>query len=107
MYIPADLVRKSEISVSAFLKQEYDHAKLQEAVYNMACIAHSHLEHSRDIMKDVPKEAKPSLMITFWLDAYLNQLEKVNFDVFHPSLEKQSGLALQYNLTKGYFKGVY
>lgn len=56
-------------------------------VYEMAVEAHNHMGHAKKI-EDLPSEVTPLLRLSLFIDAYLTALEKVDFDISHPSLQK-------------------
>lgn len=64
--------------------------KLNDCVYEVASRAHQHLMKARSISENVPKLARPALLPAITVYLYLERLQKVNYDVFHPSLQQRS-----------------
>eukprot|EP00043_Microstomoeca_roanoka_P028317 m.17571 g.17571 ORF g.17571 m.17571 type:complete len:296 (+) comp8317_c0_seq2:115-1002(+) len=65
---------------------------LQDAAHVIASEAVLHMNTARGMMKDVPSAARPCFLPAVCLNNYLNDLLKVDFDVFHPSLQTPKGL---------------
>lgn len=60
--------------------------ELANCVFELASIAKSHLEHARQLMAQVPPEARPALTSAVLCDRFLDRLERHQFNVFDPSL---------------------
>lgn len=59
---------------------------LRDAVQNLAMIARSHLSQARAMQGDVPKLGRLCLLPAVSQLHYLDELEKLKFDVLHPTL---------------------
>lgn len=77
------------------------------AVYDLACVAHSHLRHARDMESRVPDAAVPALLPAEIAGMFLERLEQEQFDVFSPSLARKKHLSLQWRLLKHTVKHTY
>nr|XP_027226858.1 NADH dehydrogenase (ubiquinone) complex I, assembly factor 6-like [Penaeus vannamei] len=64
--------------------------KMKDVIYDIASIAHQHIEHARSFMKDVPEEARVALLPGTSVFAYLRALQKADFDIFDGSLQKRN-----------------
>uniref|UniRef100_A0A671QGP0 NADH:ubiquinone oxidoreductase complex assembly factor 6 n=1 Tax=Sinocyclocheilus anshuiensis TaxID=1608454 RepID=A0A671QGP0_9TELE len=62
---------------------------VRDVVYDIASQAHVHLQNARSFSKNVPHAAMPAFLQTVVLEDYLRRVRKVDFDVFHPSLQKR------------------
>lgn len=82
--LPESFLDGQGIDKKALLRGESSE-KLEEAVFSICCVAKAHLDHSRTL-KDIPREALPVLSRSFFIQRFLNLLEKRNFNVFHPSI---------------------
>lgn len=80
--------------------------RLGDCVFEIASRAHQHLLKSRSLEESVPKEGRGALLPAVPVFIYLDRLQKVNYDVFHPSLQNRSWKLLPVlwfsNFTKKY-----
>ncbi|KAK3552003.1 hypothetical protein QTP70_031608, partial [Hemibagrus guttatus] len=65
---------------------------VRDVVYDFASQAHVHLQHARSFSKSVPDAAMPAFLQTVAIDDYLERVRKVDFDIFHPSLQRRNPL---------------
>jgi len=107
--LPGDIVNKHEVDNVFGLNEP-----LQAAVYDMACMAHAHVHHARQLNDDVPEEARLALLPAVLLTRYLDTLEKYNFDPFAGPLRSAylhnlgpSRLLLHFNLLKHKWNKTY
>ncbi|XP_053408873.1 NADH dehydrogenase (ubiquinone) complex I, assembly factor 6-like [Mercenaria mercenaria] len=84
VYTPIELLIKHNVSQEQILRCT-DDQKIKDVMYDIACVAHSHLETAR-VIKDVPKQAYPVLLNTYICDTYLKNLQLVDFNVFDERL---------------------
>ncbi|TMW56932.1 hypothetical protein Poli38472_002857 [Pythium oligandrum] len=110
LYLPEDLLLKHDLTNEHFEAASQDPAegkKLAPVVFEVACLALEHLRASRELTRDVPKEARPALLSVVSSSMYLEQLERVNFNVFDPSLMQRSPMQLHLQVLKNYFLRKY
>ena len=87
--LPQDLLIKNKVSHENVLRgTESD--KLTECCYEFACRAYHHLQKSRSLMSDVPSECRGALLPATVVENYLDRLQHVQYNVFHPSLQIRS-----------------
>ncbi|XP_052002486.1 NADH dehydrogenase (ubiquinone) complex I, assembly factor 6-like [Xyrauchen texanus] len=89
VYLPMDICMLHGASQEDFLRGSKDQ-NVRDVVYDIASQAHVHLEHARSFSKNVPNAAIPAFLQTVVLEDYLHRVRKVDFDVFHPSLQKRN-----------------
>ncbi|XP_076470134.1 NADH dehydrogenase (ubiquinone) complex I, assembly factor 6-like [Babylonia areolata] len=94
VYLPLELIVKHKVSQEDVIRGRSEQ-NLLDAVYDLATVAHTHLQTARSLQKDVPKEALAAFLNTLPCDLFLQKLETANFNVFDPALQKRnSSLAL-------------
>ncbi|GJQ69882.1 hypothetical protein Trydic_g22427 [Trypoxylus dichotomus] len=91
--LPQDLLAKNKVSHEEILRTKKSD-RLTECVYEVASRAHQHLTMARNLLGQVPKEARDILLPAVNVDLYLERLQKVHYDIFHPSLQIRSWLWL-------------
>ncbi|XP_069076600.1 NADH dehydrogenase (ubiquinone) complex I, assembly factor 6 isoform X1 [Pleurodeles waltl] len=91
VFLPMDICMMHGVSQEDFIRGSQD-KPVRDVTFDIASQAHVHLEHARSFQKNVPAKAVPALIHTVALDRYLNKLRKVDFNVFHPSLQKKNAL---------------
>jgi len=83
---------------------------LEEAVFEFATVANDHIITARDMFKDtagkVPVEAMPIFLSGIPVGYFLNRLEAVNFDPFHPSLQSRDW-KLPWRVWRSYYKRTF
>ncbi|EFC37119.1 predicted protein [Naegleria gruberi] len=96
-YLPAQLCAKYGITEDDIYKHQNSH-ELEEVVFKVADLAKSHLDLARELadLKDektnkllVNPKAYPLFMTSIVCEVFLEKLEKVNFNIFHPSIGAQ------------------
>lgn len=65
--------------------------KLQDVVFTLASLANQHIEHARDLSREVSRDALLVLLPVVATASALRRLQRVNFDVFHPQLAQRDG----------------
>jgi len=85
LFLPKDIVDKYPLDPVALAHGESS-PSLCDIVYDVACEARAHIIHARQLMKDVPPEARVALMPAVLCDLFLDRLERHNFDLFDPAL---------------------
>uniref|UniRef100_A0A8C5PGY4 NADH dehydrogenase (ubiquinone) complex I, assembly factor 6 n=1 Tax=Leptobrachium leishanense TaxID=445787 RepID=A0A8C5PGY4_9ANUR len=89
--LPIDLCMLHGASQEEFVRGSQE-KNVKDVVYDLAGQAHVHLEHARSFKDKVQGPAFAAFSITLALDSYLRKLQKVDFNVFHPSLQRRNGL---------------
>ena len=112
MVIPAEITAKHGVQQEDVFRHGGDAKGIDEAVFEFATVANDHLITARDMFNEVegkvPREAMPVFLAAVssgpyqwccrfkltWVllqvpaQNFLKRLESVNFDAFHPSLQK-------------------
>jgi len=61
-----------------------------DVILEVAAYAKKHLEIGRSFIGKLPKHAHRALLLSVEADVYLNDLEKLNFDIFDPHFSRKS-----------------
>eukprot|EP00455_Lapot_gusevi_P040651 TRINITY_DN4617_c0_g1_i1.p1 TRINITY_DN4617_c0_g1~~TRINITY_DN4617_c0_g1_i1.p1 ORF type:complete len:225 (-),score=22.71 TRINITY_DN4617_c0_g1_i1:61-735(-) len=105
--LPLQLMKKHAISKKAVLEGQLD-KNFFDAIFDLACVGKEHVDHARSFQQQVPLDARRVLLPALAASNYLEDLEKYNFDVFHPKLNKLiNPLFLQLQMWKHYYKKTY
>lgn len=110
IYLPEDLMRKHSLTVDDHFEASEDPAKgakLAPVVFEVACRAMEHLHEARALQQDLPKAARAAFLPVVSTSLYLDQLEKVNFNAYDPSLFQRNALNFHYEILKHYFLRKY
>ncbi|XP_031432130.1 NADH dehydrogenase (ubiquinone) complex I, assembly factor 6 isoform X1 [Clupea harengus] len=91
VYLPMDICMLHGVSQEDFIRGSQEQ-KVRDVVYDIASQAHVHLQHARSFSKSVPAAASATFLQTVGLEDYLQRVRRVDFDVFHPSLQKRNPL---------------
>ncbi|CAC5412459.1 NDUFAF6 [Mytilus coruscus] len=91
IYLPRESLLKFKISGEDVMRGRKQ-KEICDIVFEVASVAKQHLETARSMKKDVPSSVLPLFLNSVICDKYLKQLQKVDFNVFHPSLQKKNGL---------------
>lgn len=91
--LPQDILAKHRVSQEDVLRAK-NTEHLSECVFEVATRAHQHLQKARSLQTQVPEEARGALLPAVAIDDYLGRLQKVDYDVFHPSLRQRRWLWL-------------
>jgi hypothetical protein len=75
-------------------------------IIRVAAYAKKHLEIARDF-HPLPKHANRAMLLGSECEYYLKALQEVNFDVFDPTLRKNSHLKVPYMMYKHTKKGTF
>ncbi|KAF5286806.1 hypothetical protein FQR65_LT12427 [Abscondita terminalis] len=87
--LPQNLLVKYEISYEELLRC-VPSENLCDCSYEIASRAHQHLEKARSLLTTIPSEARLVLLPAAAVQNYLDKLQKVGYDVLHPSLQKRT-----------------
>ncbi|KAM9165430.1 NADH dehydrogenase (ubiquinone) complex I, assembly factor 6 isoform 2-T2 [Pangshura tecta] len=89
VFLPMDICMLHGVSQEDFIRANQER-NVRDVIYDIASQAHVHLEHARSFSKNVPVKAFPAFLYTVALEDYLYKIQKVDFNIFHPSLHKKS-----------------
>lgn len=88
--LPQDvLLRNSVSSESVF--QGQSSAGIRDAVFEVASCAKQHLKVATSLKKTMGKDFNAIFLPAVCVENYLEELRKVDFDVFHPALQRRNG----------------
>ncbi|XP_048363936.1 NADH dehydrogenase (ubiquinone) complex I, assembly factor 6 [Sphaerodactylus townsendi] len=91
VFLPMDICMLHNVSQEDFIRHKQEQ-KVKDVIYDLASQAHVHLEHARSFRKNVPRKAFPAFLYTVALEDYLNKIQKVDFNIYHPSLHRKNPL---------------
>ncbi|CAI9155519.1 unnamed protein product [Rangifer tarandus platyrhynchus] len=91
VFLPMDICMLHGVSQEDFLQKSQDR-NVRDVVYDVASQAHLHLKHARSFHRSVPVKAFPAFLQTVALEDYLKKIQQVDFDLFHPSLQRKNTL---------------
>lgn len=103
--VPQEILAKNRVSQEDILRSKSSE-KLNECTYEIAVRAHQHLTKVRSLAENIPKEVRGALLPAVPIFMYLDNLQKVNYDVFHPDLSRRSWKLLP-NLWLSNFRNKY
>jgi len=89
VYIPRDLMLVHNVSQEEIIRGKREQ-KVKDLIYDMAGLAHQHLEHARSFIKDVPKESRIVLLPGISTGIFLKGLQVADFDIFDPKLQQRN-----------------
>ncbi|KAK7063020.1 NADH dehydrogenase (ubiquinone) complex I, assembly factor 6 [Halocaridina rubra] len=101
--LPQDVLMAHKVSQENIIRGSQDQ-NVKDVVFDIASTAHHHIEHVKDLMKSVPKNARIGLLSHVSVSSYLDALQQVHFDVFNPALQRRNNL-LPVRLWWAKFKG--
>lgn len=102
--IPQELFIKHGCSQERFFRSKADDKAVENVVFEIATLAHQHLEKSKALMSKVPKEGKITFFPSIPTKRYLERLRRVNFNLTDKSLGTRDNLlplVLYWNKLKG------
>ncbi|XP_030880082.1 NADH dehydrogenase (ubiquinone) complex I, assembly factor 6 isoform X1 [Leptonychotes weddellii] len=91
VFLPMDICMLHGVSQEDFVRKSQD-KNVRDVIYDVAGQAHLHLKHARSFQKSVPVRAFPAFLQTVALEDYLKKIQQVDFDIFHPSLQRKNTL---------------
>nr|XP_002759165.2 NADH dehydrogenase (ubiquinone) complex I, assembly factor 6 isoform X1 [Callithrix jacchus] len=91
VFLPMDICMLHGVSQEDFLRRN-QHKNVRDVIYDIASQAHLHLKHARSFHKSVPVKAFPAFLQTVSLEDFLMKIQRVDFDIFHPSLQQKNSL---------------
>lgn len=90
--IPQEILMKHGVSQERLLRSKPDDKGVEEVVFEVATLAHQHLEKSAALMSKVPKESKIVFLPSVNTRQFLERLRRVNFVLTHKSIGLRDGL---------------
>ncbi|KAI0051400.1 hypothetical protein FA95DRAFT_270299 [Auriscalpium vulgare] len=110
MVIPAEITAKHAVSQEEVFRKGPSAQGIDNAVFDFATLANDHILTARDMLKEtggkVPAGAMPIFSTAIPVTTYLERLEAVNFDAFHPSLQ-QRYWKLPWRVWRSYYKSTF
>lgn len=91
MVLPQDVLLKNSVS-SESIFQGQSSAGFKDSVLEVASCAKQHLKVAMSLKKTVGKDLNVIFLPTVCIENYLEELRKVDFDVFHPTLQRRNGI---------------
>ncbi|XP_043835667.1 NADH dehydrogenase (ubiquinone) complex I, assembly factor 6 isoform X1 [Dromiciops gliroides] len=91
VFLPMDICMLHGVSQEDFLRKNQD-KNVRDVIYDIASQGHLHLKHARSFQNSVPVKAFPAFLQTVALEDYLEKIQRVDFDVFHPRLQQKNTL---------------
>ncbi|KAL1775606.1 NADH dehydrogenase (ubiquinone) complex I, assembly factor 6 isoform X1 [Sigmodon hispidus] len=91
VFLPMDVCVQHGVSQEDLIRRNHD-KNVRDVIYDIASQAHLHLKHARSFHRSVPAEALPAFLHTVSLEDYLKKIQRVDFDIFHPSLQQKNTL---------------
>lgn len=93
--IPQEILIKNKVSEEDVLRA-INSDNLMDCTYEIAVRAQQHLTKARSLIEKVPHDVRSVLLPAVPVYIYLDNLQKVNYDVFHSSLKIRSWKLLPY-----------
>ncbi|KAL5277134.1 NDUFAF6 family protein [Megaselia abdita] len=77
--IPQEVLMKQGVSQERIIRDKVGDKAVEECIFEIASVAHQHLEKSRNLSDKVPKEVKQLFLASYAIERYLERLRQVNF----------------------------
>lgn len=92
-YIPGDLLLKHKIAQQDLLNYSErilraKHQNLKDLTFELCTRAKQHLNSSQDLKSKIPKDSRVILAPSIALNVFLDKMEKYDFDLMNPKLNK-------------------
>ncbi|XP_011873025.1 PREDICTED: NADH dehydrogenase (ubiquinone) complex I, assembly factor 6 [Vollenhovia emeryi] len=91
MVLPQDVLLKNSVSSESIFRGQSS-AGFKDAILEVASCAKQHLKLATTLKKTAGKDLNVILLPAVCVENYLEELRKVDFDVFHPTLQRRNGL---------------
>lgn len=91
VYVPIDLLVQHKVSQNDILKG-IDDKRMKDLIFDVASSANAHIEKAKTIMPKMSSEARLALIPLLSVVSYLEQLRKVDFNVFDSRLSQRNPL---------------
>jgi len=100
LFLPEDIMRKHNVSVRNLWNRIDGKPKdeLFDVILEVAAHAKKHLELARSFQKDLPPNAFRAFLQCVEAEYFLENLEKVNFDIFNRSLHAPAYTIIPYRI---------
>ncbi|XP_056017187.1 NADH dehydrogenase (ubiquinone) complex I, assembly factor 6-like [Ostrea edulis] len=85
---PHDLLAKHSVSQED-IKRGTNVKGVNDVVFDIASVAKQHLDKARSLKGNVPKQVVPVFLPSVFCDDYLTNLQRVDFNVFDPVLNRK------------------
>ncbi|XP_054730589.1 NADH dehydrogenase (ubiquinone) complex I, assembly factor 6 homolog [Anastrepha obliqua] len=77
--IPQEVLIKHGVSQERIVRDKAEDKGVEECIFEMASVAHQHLEKARNLMDKVPKDVRKFFLPSIPVARYLERLRKANF----------------------------
>ena len=83
---------------------EEDLKALTSAIFDIASLAHGHLEEAKKLLPDIPRESRPVLFPSIHCRMFLDALQNASFNPYHERLlENHTSLWYQLRLLRFFY----
>jgi len=112
MVIPAEITARHGVNQEEVFRRGGSAQGIADAVFEFATVANDNLVTCLEMFKHeglggvVPGRARPVFLSGVPTRLYLERLEAVNFDAFHPSLQLRDW-KLPWRVWRSYYKGTF
>ncbi|KAL1124253.1 hypothetical protein AAG570_002023, partial [Ranatra chinensis] len=89
LLLPHDLLLKHSVVQESVLRGTTTKG-LKDVLFEIASAAKLHLDKTRSLVNNVPKEARTVFLPAVAVDCFLEQLRHVDFDIFDPKLRERN-----------------
>lgn len=90
--VPQEILMKHGVSQERFFRSKPDDKGVEEVVFEIATLAHQHLEKSLALLTQVPKQSKILFLPSVTSQRYLERLRRANFNLIDKSLGVRDNL---------------
>lgn len=90
--IPQEILMKHGVSQERFFRSKQNDKGVEDVVFDIATLAHQHLEKSLALMSSVPKESKILFLPAVTTQRFLERLRRVNFSLTDKTLGVRDSL---------------
>ncbi|RUS88321.1 hypothetical protein EGW08_003892 [Elysia chlorotica] len=91
VFLPTDILSKHRVSQEDIIRGNSSQP-VKDAVFDVASIAHQHLEKARSLKSSLPPESNLVFLNASICDHYLKILQRVDFNVFDGKLQHKNAL---------------
>lgn len=79
--IPQEILVKNGVSQERILRSKLNDKGVEDCIFEVATIAHQHIEKVRSLKEDIPKSVRSIFLPTIAVDRYLERLRKARFQL--------------------------
>lgn len=104
--VPQEVLMQHGVSQERVLRNRKEDKGVEEVIFQLAGLAHQHLEKARKLAGSVPKQAKPVLLPGVATGRYLERLRRANFHLTDSRLLQKDAmlpLVIYWNHFRGKF----